>query len=306
MPKHGTYQKNGNDALSRVMIKYLIKRFFAAILTLISAVVLVAALVSLAPGSEGLYVERLFDKIQMVITLDFGFTNWNRLPVSEVIFDRLLNTLILAGGAVIFNILFSLPLGVYFGVYPNSRVTKVISTVIIFISVTPILVLGYIAVFVLARNFGFLPTYDQIIEMQGIGMVFGFMLPMVVLGLGDGLCSEIVSTVREEISKTLRENFIVAVRARGVSLVRHVAKNTVIPIYTVIISKLSYLLGGAVIVEYIFNWKGFGYQTLNAAWNQDYNFILAATLVFAALIVLADFSKEILVAVVNPRPGDSS
>lgn len=283
---------------------YTIKKLLEFVLVLVGTILLLTTFISFAPGQDGFFFERFLNYFKMIITLDFGTSKWMSLPVGDVIFSRLGNTLILTTGAILINILIALPLGVYFGLRPNNNRTKTLSLIINTLSSVPILILGYLFIFLSASIFNFIPIFDQTTNPSTIKLLISLLLPMFVLAFGDGLTSDLVRHIREEVSRINKSPFMLAVRARDVSILRHLSKNTFLPIYSLFVSKISYLLGGAVVVEYIFNWKGFGYQTWNAAWTQDYNILIAASVVFVLIILLAEFSKELLTAIIHPMAGE--
>lgn len=259
----------------------------------VGAILFVAVLISFSPGVHQSWYSRLFKELHTIYMLDFGRSSWNNLPIWPLIWHRLAVTISLAFGGLVFALIIGVFLGVYSGLHPSSLSARFLLFITYGVSNLPVLLLGYGLIFFFVRVYHFLPTHDQLSLLPGWQRTLAVLLPMLVLGVGDGSASEITRHVREEVTRIRTEPFIQAYQSRGLSplppLFRHLSTTTLVLFF----SRFTYLLGGAVVIEYLFNWKGFGYQTWQAAWQQDYNFILAASIVFGGIFLLLNFLKEL-------------
>lgn len=167
----------------------------------------------------------------------------------------------------------------------------------------PVFWLGYLAIYLATTRFHVLPL------MMGAEAAPGnwsfFLVPVAVLGLGNGTVSEVTRYLRMHLEGVLREDYIRTARAKGANLWRHLYKDgLVMPLSSLLANKIPYLLGGAIVVEQVFNWPGMGRLTWQAASDRDYPILLGVTL-FAALIVrMAHMLKEAVQVAVNPQLAD--
>jgi len=129
-----------------------------------------------------------------------------------------------------------------------------------------------------------------------------FLVPVVVLGLGNGTVSEVTRHLRGHLETVLTEDYIRTARAKGARLWRHLYKDGfVMPLSSLVASKTPYMLGGAVIVEQVFNWPGMGRLAWQAALDRDYPVLLGITLVAALVIRIGHMLKEATQVAVNPQ-----
>jgi peptide/nickel transport system permease protein len=127
------------------------------------------------------------------------------------------------------------------------------------------------------------------------------MLPVMVLGLSNGTMGEVVRHMREELSRVFSEEYICTARAKGASIWKHAFKEGfLIPITEIIAAKIPYILGGAVVVEQVFNWPGMGRMAWQAAQDRDYPLIMGITLMAAIFVRLGSLIQRAVHIVVNP------
>jgi len=129
-----------------------------------------------------------------------------------------------------------------------------------------------------------------------------FLVPVFVLGLGNGTVSEVTRHLRGHLETVLTEDYIRTARAKGARLWRHLYKDAfVMPLSSLVASKTPYTLGGAVIVEQVFNWPRWGRLAWQAALDRD-NPVLLGTLVAALVIRVGHMLKQATQVAVNPQP----
>ena len=123
----------------------------------------------------------------------------------------------------------------------------------------------------------------------------------VALLLGDGLFIEYFSSVRAELQRLKRSEFVAAIRSKGASTALHVAMNMLVPMVSGYAARLPLMLGGVVIVEYIFTLDGAGYLLLEAAKVRDFPLVVGLSVLFTTIIVLANVLTDVVRSLVDPR-----
>jgi ABC-type dipeptide/oligopeptide/nickel transport system permease component len=166
------------------------------------------------------------------------------------------------------------------------------------LSGVPVFWLGYVAIYLGTQHLGVLPV------MMGSGWKY-FWVPVVVLGLGNGTVSEVTRHLRSHIENVLSEDYMRTARAKGASIFRHLYKDgLVMPLSSLLASKVPYLLSGAIVVEEVFNWPGMGRLAWESAGARDYPVLLGVTLVSALIVRGAHVLKQAIQVSVNPQLGE--
>src|SRR5205807_8981138 len=151
------------------------------------------------------------------------------------------------------------------------------------------------------HQFGVFPLISRVSASSGPTWLYA-LLPICVLGIGNGTLSEIVRYLREEMGRVMAEDYIRTARAKGASVWRHAFKEGfLIPMTEIIAAKMPFVLGGAIIVEQVFNWPGLGRMAWQAAQDRDFPVIMGITIVAAAFVRLASLLRGVIYAGVNPR-----
>jgi peptide/nickel transport system permease protein len=169
------------------------------------------------------------------------------------------------------------------------------------LSAVPVFWFGYIVVYVFIHYFGMFPLISGAAARQQHAWVY-FLVPIFVLGTASGTLAEMIRHLREELSRVLAEDYIRTARAKGAAVWRHAFKEGfLIPVTAIMSAKMPYLLGGAVIVEQVFNWPGMGRMAWQAAQDRDYPVIMGIALLAAAFVRLGNLAHRIVFTAVNPR-----
>jgi peptide/nickel transport system permease protein len=248
------------------------------------------------PAWYGQYLAWLAD----VVHGDLGTSiRTGRAVLNEVVRTGI-NTLYLTIAAMLVTLLLAVPIALLTarrGLTPTNGAFTIFTYVI---SALPVFWLGYIVIYVSIHQFDLFP------------MAFGteggqwswvyFLLPVLVLGFGNGTVSEVVRFMREEISRVLEEDYICTARAKGASIWKHAFKEgLLIPITEIIAAKIPFILGGAVVVEQVFNWPGMGRMAWQAAQDRDYPLIMGITLMAAIFVRMGSLLQRVVHIIVNPR-----
>ncbi len=242
---------------------------------------------------------------------DLGFSYTYRRPVSDIVGERMVNTLVLLSFATVLVVL----LGIAFGVWSASRrgsafdSTTVISA-LVFWSM-PTFWVGMLLLFVFGVWWHTLPTTGISTPLATYSSPFGpaldvgkhLILPTITLALVD--IGQFVLITRNSLVDVLTEDFVTTATAKGMSRRRvvwgHAVRNAMLPVVTTTALYVGLVVGGAIQVETVFSWPGMGELTYEAVLRRDYPVLEACFLVFAVTVILANFLSDLLYRVLDPR-----
>jgi peptide/nickel transport system permease protein len=231
--------------------------------------------------------------------------------VSEVIKDTLPETTVLAFSAIIIASIIGITLGIVTATHKNSYLDKsifVLATV--FGMSAPSFLVGLIIMWLfgykLAPYTGLDPSgslYDYDAWNGEVLKLKNLILPAITLGMRP--LSIIIQLTRSSLLDVLSQDYIRTARAKGLSynkiILKHALKNALNPVVTAISGWFAGLMAGAVFVEKIFNWKGIGYEVVEALSKNDLPIVMGATLIFATIFVLINIIVDIVYGILDPR-----
>lgn len=237
-----------------------------------------------------------------VLSGNFGTSIRTGLPVAGELLEVGLNTLYLTLGSMLVTLFVAVPIALYASMRGHSVAISWPLTMLGYIvSALPVFWLGYIAIYISIHHFNFFPLASMS-QVSGDNDWLYTLVPVLVLGLGSGTISEVIRSLREEMSRVMAEDYIRTARAKGASVWGHAFKEgLLLPVTQIIASKIPFILGGAVIVEQIFGWPGMGRMAWQAAQDRDFPVIMGIVLVAAAFVRLGSLIQRIVCAAVNPH-----
>jgi peptide/nickel transport system permease protein len=217
-------------------------------------------------------------------------------PVRSEVLGALPNTLALGAVTMVLTTTLSFLIGIAAAVRPGGLFDRISLVFVAIAQSTPSFWLGVIFVLVFSIRLRWLPAID----MTGPK---SFVLPTLTLTLT--LMPLLIRAVRQSFLETLGEGFIRAGRARGLSerrlLFVHAMKVAAIPLITLVGLQAGYVLGGAVVIESIFNWPGIGNLALQAIQQRDFPMVQGTVLVIAVVFTLVNFLVDLAYSVLDPR-----
>jgi peptide/nickel transport system permease protein len=217
-------------------------------------------------------------------------------PVTTTIVDRLPATFELAAAAMLVAVVIAIPLGVIAAVGAGTFVDHIATTLALVGISMPNFWLGPLLAIVFAVELGWLPV-------SGRGTLAQLVLPAVTLGAP--LAAVLARMTRASVIDELRELYVTAARARGVSRVRavlkHAFRNSLIPIVTVLGLQLGAVLTGAVITETIFAWPGVGRLLIQSIGFRDYPLVQGCILLIALTYVSMNLLTDLAYGLLDPR-----
>lgn len=235
-----------------------------------------------------------------------GYSYQLRLPVTQLVLDRLPASLLLSGAALLLAIVVAVPLGILSALRPYGLLDYV-ATLASFAGLSiPVFWFGIILIIVFAVRLGWLPPGDA----QTLGAEFSvvdrlkhLVLPAVVLSTAP--MAQLMRYTRSSMRATLQQDYLRVARSKGLSefvvLRRHALKNALIPVVTVIGLLLPATVSGAPVTESVFAWPGMGRLAVDAAFQRDYPVIMGVTLFVSAMVVLTNLVVDITYAYLDPR-----
>jgi len=317
------------------MINYIIRRLLIMVPLLLAMSFITFMFIRLAPGdilapyrmnpqiSEETIREMEekfhFDKpavvqymywIKNLVTFDLGYSFSRRTAVTDVIGSHLLNTLILAFFSILVTWLLAIPIGIYCAVHQYKWSDRLFSFIAYIGMSFPSFFLALLLLYVVSV-FGILPTggmksvnYD---DLSGVGKFFDVLKHLIVPGmvLGTSAIASLQRIMRGNMLETLRAQYIMTARAKGLSENRvvyvHALRNAINPLITIFGYEFSSLLSGAALTEIITSWPGLGSVMLDAVRSQDIFLVMGNMMMGGMMLIAGNLLADILLALSDPR-----
>jgi peptide/nickel transport system permease protein len=239
---------------------------------------------------------------------DWGFSFVSRMNVDTLILQRLPATLYVIGSAQILALLIAIPVGVYAATKPYSLFDQVANTLAFVGFSLPTFFTGILFILIFSVTLDWLPfVYTTDIKGTGIRWVLEMIrqaiMPVAVLGLFQA--ASMTRFVRSVMLDVIRLDYVTTARAKGLGqatvIVKHVMRNAMIPVVTLIALQMPAVFGGAIVTEQIFRIPGIGSLLITSILSNDTPVVMAVTFVFACLVVLFNLIADVLYGWLDPR-----
>jgi peptide/nickel transport system permease protein len=307
---------------------YLIRRFFLMLLTLFGISVLVFTMLRVVPGN---IADILFDSAGMIDTAekgklekelgldqpivvqyarwigglahgDLGYSYVSEKPAIDEILPRIPITAKLAGLALLFAIVFGVPLGVLSAVKQNSGLDYVLRVISLSGLSMPSFWLGLLTLMAFVKFFGTIPIYSS--TPAGFWSALGlYSVPAAAVGFRSSAL--VMRLTRSSMLEVLRQDYIRTARAKGASEqnvnYHHALRNAVLPVVTVIGIEAAFLMGGLIVTETVFNIPGVARFLVEAIRWRDYPIVQNLVMFIAVVAVSINFLVDMLYAALDPR-----
>ena len=312
---------------------YLVRRLLIAIPSLLGISVVLFTVLALAPGDPfeelatnpnvpaevranlrekfGLddpVAVRYFRWLLAMAQGDWGFSFVSRMDVDTLIMQRIPVTLFVIGSSQILAILIAVPVGVYAATRPYSIFDQIANTLAFIGFSLPTFFTGLLFILVFSIYLDWLPfVYRADLSETGWRWYWEHfrqaIMPIAVLGLFQG--ASLVRYVRSAVLDVIRLDYVTTARAKGlrerVVIVKHVVRNALIPVVTLVALQMPAVFGGAIVTEQIFRIPGIGSLLISSILANDTPVIMAVTFVFACLVVLFNLVADLLYGWLDPR-----
>jgi peptide/nickel transport system permease protein len=239
---------------------------------------------------------------------DWGFSFVSRINVDTLILQRLPVTLGVIGASQVLAVLVALPVGVYAATRPYSIFDQVASTLALVGFALPTFFTGIVFILVFSITLNWLPFVYRS-DLAATGLLWWWeefkqaIMPIAVLGLFQG--ATWTRFVRSAVLDVTRLDYVTTARAKGLAeggvVLKHIVRNALIPVVTLIALQMPIVFGGAIITEQIFRVPGIGSLLISAILANDTPVIMSVTFVFACLVILFNLIADLLYGWLDPR-----
>lgn len=255
---------------------------------------------------------RLAAYVTALLRLDLGWSSAFERPVLEVVLERLPNTLLLMGMATALALSLGSLLGIVCGARPGSVQDRALSLAAIAVYATPGFWLGLVLIVAFSVELRWLPSGG--IETTASGLAgwdravdIARHLVLPVLALGLVYMALYLRLMRDGMAELWGQDFVRAARARGMSgrrlVLRHVARNALLPVVTMLGLQSASMLGGSVVVESVFAIPGLGRLAQESVARRDTPLLLGVVLLSAVVVMLVNLVIDLAYALLDPRVG---
>lgn len=317
------------------MLKYTLRRILGMIPMLFLISVVVFSLAKLMPGdslsgeidpnnTDPAYIEEMREKlgyndpvhiqyftwITNFMQGDFGKSTRYKIPASEIISERLPNTIFLGFSSIVITYILAFIMGIYAGRKPYSIGDNLIGTANYLGLALPAFVAGVFAIYFFSFTLGWFPSNGSVdisttegTSAYWFSRIHHVILPALVLGLLS--TASYTQFLRNDIIENSRKDYVRTARAKGTPESKiynqHILRNSIIPLITFLGFDIVALVGGAIITETIFTYPGIGQLFLNSVGQRDYPVLMTLTMLFSFLTLFGNLVADILYGIVDPR-----
>jgi peptide/nickel transport system permease protein len=315
------------------MGNYLLRRLIIAVPSLLGISLILFVLLALAPGDPfgelannanippevqatlrakfGLDDPIFIRYLRWLLAMfegDWGFSFASRIDVSQLILQRVPTTLYVVGSSQLLALAVALPVGVLAATRPYSIFDQIANTFAFIGFSLPPFFTGLLLILVFSVDLGWLPfVYRADINATGWHWYTEFIkqaiMPVAVLGLFQA--ASYTRYVRSAVLDVIRLDYVTTARSKGLTerkvVVKHVVRNALIPVVTLVALQMPSVFGGAIVTEQIFRVPGIGSLLISAILANDTPVIMAVTFVFACLVILFNLFADIIYGWLDPR-----
>lgn len=315
------------------MIQYLARRLMIAIPSLLGISVILFTVLALAPGDpfeelatnpavppdvrahlraslgldDPIYL-RYISWLTAMFRGEWGYSFVSRIPVDQLILQRLPTTVAVIGASQVLALAIALPVGIYAATRPYSIFDQIANTLAFVGFSLPTFFTGLLLIMFFSIHLDWLPfVFRTNIEATGLAwwweMIKQSIMPILVLGLFQGAAW--TRFVRSAVLDVVRLDYVTTARSKGLSeariTMRHIVRNAMIPVVTLVALQMPAVFGGAIVTEQIFRVPGIGSLLITAILANDTPVIMAVTFVFAGLVILFNLLADVLYGWLDPR-----
>jgi peptide/nickel transport system permease protein len=312
---------------------YLLRRLLIALPSLLGISVVLFTVLALAPGDPfqdlannpnvpaevkmalrakfGLddpIWQRYFRWLVAMLHGDWGFSFISRVDVDQLILGRVSVTLGVIGASQLLALCIALPVGVIAAVKPYSWFDRIASALAFVGFSLPTFFTGLLLILLFSINLGWLPFVFRA-DIPGSGLDWWWanikqsIMPVTVLGLFQG--ASWMRYVRSAVLDVVRLEYVTTARSKGLNervvVMKHVVRNALIPVVTLVALQMPAVFGGAIVTEQIFRIPGIGSLLIDAILRNDTPVIMAVTFVFSCLVIFFNLVADLLYGWLDPR-----
>src|SRR6195256_5979611 len=259
-------------------------------------------------GLDDPILSRYLHWLAAMLQGDWGFSFVSRMNVDTLILQRLPTTLIVIGSAQLLAIVVALPVGVLAATRPYSVFDQIANTFAFIGFSLPTFFTGLLLILVFSVSLGWLPFVYRV-DIAATGWHWYWenfkqaIMPVAVLGLFQA--ASYTRYVRSAVLDVIRLDYVTTARSKGLNeskvIVKHVVRNALIPVVTLVALQMPAVFGGAIVTEQIFRVPGIGSLLISSILANDTPVIMAVTFVLSCLVILFNLIADILYGWLDPR-----
>ncbi|HET8998316.1 MAG TPA: ABC transporter permease [bacterium] len=237
---------------------------------------------------------------------DLGRSIQLAAPVTEMVRDRLKNTLVLALASALLALAIAVPVGILSATHQSSFVDRASMVLALFGNSMPTFWLGLVFILILSLHFRLFPS-NGMHSLRGPAGIPDLLwhLTLPALALCDVPAAVLARMTRSSLLEALNDDHVRTARAKGLTearvVVHHALRNALLPVVTLMGIQVGYLLGGSILVETVFSWPGLGLQLYDAIGARDLPLVQGGVLLVATMFVFINLFVDVLYAVLDPR-----
>lgn len=261
-------------------------------------------------GLDDSFLEQLGTYAGRVVSGDLGFSAIQGRPVTEVIFDRLPNTLLLAGSAFVISTIVGIAAGVWAAATEGGFFDRVVSGTILLLYAVPVFWLGQLAIVWFGLRWGWFPVQgrtdprsDATGLAHAIDVAHHLFLPAVVLASQQ--IAVVARLTRANMIEQLAAPHILVAKGRGVRrrrlLLHHALPGSLLLIITVLGNRVGHMVSGAAVIEIVFGWPGIGRLLITSTNDRDIPVLLGLFLLVGAAVLIANLLTDLTYGRLDPR-----
>ncbi|MFI6484682.1 ABC transporter permease [Nonomuraea sp. NPDC050663] len=258
-------------------------------------------------GLDRPFLEQYATWLGNLVTGELGESRSFHRPVAEIVAERLPWTLLATSSAIVLMLAGSLVVGTLAAWRKGSLLDRVITGGAFANESVPVFWLALLSIYVFALKLGWLPAGGlsdaASSTLEPLDVAHHLILPVVVLAISQS--SWLVLYVRESVIGTLREDYVIGARARGLRertvLVRHALRSALLPFLTILGARVPELVTGAILVETVFSWPGVASTSVQAALAVDFPLLAVLTLMGTIAVVAGNLLADLAYRVADPR-----
>ena len=315
------------------MFHYVLRRLMIAVPSLLGISLLLFTVLAMAPGDPfselvsnpnippevalslrekfGLddpLMVRYWNWLVAMVQGDWGYSFISRINVDTLIMDRIPVTLLVIGSSQLLALCIAIPVGVYAATRPYSLFDQIASTLAFIGFSLPTFFTGILLILFFSIHLDWLPfVYRADIPETGWRFLWEhfkqMIMPVAVLGLFQA--GAWTRYVRSAVLDVIRLDYVTTARSKGLSekvvITKHVLRNAMIPVVTLVALQMPAIFGGAIVTEQIFRVPGIGSLIISSMLANDTPVVMAVTFVFSALVIVCNLIADILYGWLDPR-----
>ena len=314
-------------------MNYVTRRLLTAIPTILIISIIIFLILALAPGdplsefaSNPNITEEVRENIRKSFGLDqpihiryfkwiiaflqgnLGYSFASRSPVIELILERLPNSLIIVGFAYIISVFIAIPIGLISALKRYSWIDNLSTSIAFFGYSIPPFFTGLLLIIIFSVQLKWLPfIYDANLEITNwpslLEQIKQSLMPIIILSLYQ--TAVLMRFMRSSVAEELKHDYVRTAYSKGLSqyqvVVKHILRNALIPVITLIALDIPSLFTGALITEQIFRIPGIGSLLIESIYRSDTPVVMAITMIYGILIVIFNFIADLTYSWLDPR-----